>query len=163
MNTITLTCRSDARRMMKGNGPTVSGLYRISGLDWLLAEREQLSFATTLRFVDLFGLPQDSTMGPLNTRSRTDFRRWDRDDTTSPKRQDRGREQTQQQTPLDVLKLSKPTCQTAWLRDYYLAISMEEDDMKYKGLDTPKGDSMFSAYDPVDIKNAKYLILANSD
>ena len=31
-----LTCRTDAKMMMGGEGPTVSGLYRISGVDWLL-------------------------------------------------------------------------------------------------------------------------------
>ena len=60
---------------MGGDGPTVSGLYRIPGVDWLLAEREQFSSATTLRLVDLDGLPQDNTFGPLNTRSLTDVRR----------------------------------------------------------------------------------------
>ena len=43
---------------MKENGPTVSRLYRIPGVDWLLAEQEQFSSATTLRLVDLDGLPQ---------------------------------------------------------------------------------------------------------
>ena len=71
----TLTSRADARRMMNANGPTVSGLYWIPGVDWLLAEQEQFSSATTLRFVDLDGLPQDNTMGPLNTSSLTDVRR----------------------------------------------------------------------------------------
>ena len=33
-----LTCRTDAKMMMGGEGPTVSGLYRISGVDWLLTE-----------------------------------------------------------------------------------------------------------------------------
>ena len=75
LNRNTLTCRADARRMMSGNGPNVSGLYRIPGMDWLLAEQEQFSSATKLRFVDLDGLPQDNTMGPLNTRSLTDVRR----------------------------------------------------------------------------------------
>ena len=37
-STNTLTCRVDARRMMGGDGPTVSGLYRIPGVDWLLVE-----------------------------------------------------------------------------------------------------------------------------
>ena len=60
---------------MGGDGPTVPGLYRIPGVDWLLAEQEQLSSATTLRFVDLDGLPQDNTFGPLNTRSLTLVRR----------------------------------------------------------------------------------------
>ena len=68
----TLTCREDARRMIGGDGPKVTRLYRIPGVDWLLAEQEQFSSAITLRFVYLDGLPQDNTFGPLNTRSLTD-------------------------------------------------------------------------------------------
>ena len=64
LNMNKLTCRADARKIMGGEGPTVSGIYRISGVDWLLAEQEQLSLATTLRFVDLDGLPQDNTFDP---------------------------------------------------------------------------------------------------
>ena len=75
LNMNTLTSRVDARRMMDGSGPTVSGLYRISGVDWLLAKQGQFSSATALRFVDLDGLPQDNNMGPSNTRSLTDVRR----------------------------------------------------------------------------------------
>ena len=33
LNMNTLTCRVDAKRMMGGDGPTVSGLYRIPGVD----------------------------------------------------------------------------------------------------------------------------------
>ena len=72
LNMNTLTCRVAARRMMGGIGPTVSGIYRIPGVDWLIAEQEQFSSATTLRFVDLDGLTQDNTFGPFNTRSLTD-------------------------------------------------------------------------------------------
>ena len=75
LNMNTLSSRVDARRMMSGDGPTVSGLYRMPGVDWLLAEQEQFSSATTLKFVVLDGLPQDNTFGPLNTRSLTDVRR----------------------------------------------------------------------------------------
>ena len=64
LNMNKLTCRADARKIMGGEGPTVSGIYRISGVDWLLVEQEQLSLATTLRFVDLDGLPQDNTFDP---------------------------------------------------------------------------------------------------
>ena len=45
----TLTCREDARKMIGGEGATVSRLYRITGVDWLLAEQEQFSSATMLR------------------------------------------------------------------------------------------------------------------
>ena len=58
MNMNTLTSRADARRIRDGNGPMVSGLYQISGVDWLLADQELFSSATALMFVDLVGLPQ---------------------------------------------------------------------------------------------------------
>ena len=75
LNMSTLTCREDARKMIGGEGPTVSRLYRIPGVDWLVAGQEQFSSTTTLMYVDLNGLPQDNTLGPLNTRSLTDVRR----------------------------------------------------------------------------------------
>ena len=68
LNINTLTCRENAMRMIGGEGPTVSRLYRIPGVDWLLAEQEQFSSTTTLQHADLNGLPQDNTFGPLNTR-----------------------------------------------------------------------------------------------
>ena len=74
LNMNTLTCREDAMRMTGGESPTVSRLYRIPGVDWLLAEQEKFSSSTSLRHVDLNGLPHDNTFGPLNTRSLTDVR-----------------------------------------------------------------------------------------
>ena len=61
--------------------------------------------------------------------------------------------------------LSKPSGQTPgeFSRDYRRAISVEGDDRRYKGLDTPVGDSLFAAYGFFDIMNAKYLIVASSD
>ena len=52
LNMNTLTCREDAMRMIGGESPTVSRLYRIPGVDWLLAEQEQFSSTTTLRHAD---------------------------------------------------------------------------------------------------------------
>ena len=40
---------------------------------------------------------------------------------------------------------------------------MEGGDKRYEGLKTPMGDSLFADYDPLDIKAAKYLIVASSD
>ena len=74
LNMNTLTCREDAMRMIGGESPTVSRLYRIPGVDWLLAEQEKFSSSTSLRHADLDGLPHDNTFGPLNTRSLTDVR-----------------------------------------------------------------------------------------
>ena len=72
--------------MMGGDGPTVSGLYQLQVVDWLLAEQEQFNSVTTLRFADLDGLPQGNTFGPLNTRSLTDVRRRARELTPPPRR-----------------------------------------------------------------------------
>ena len=40
---------------------------------------------------------------------------------------------------------------------------MEGDDRRYEALKAPVCDSLFAAYDPMDIKAAKYLIIASSD
>ena len=69
-----LTCRADAERMLNVVDPTLSGLWRIAGVDRFLAKEEQFSSATTFQLVDLEGLPGDNTMGSLNTRSLTDVR-----------------------------------------------------------------------------------------
>ena len=63
LNMNTLTCREDAMRTIGGEGPTVSRLYRIPGVDWLLAEQEQFSSTTTLQHADLNGLPQEIPLG----------------------------------------------------------------------------------------------------
>ena len=48
-------------------------------------------------------------------------------------------------------------------RDYPRTTSVEADDSRYAGLMAPVGDSLFAAYDPLDMKAAKYLIVASSD
>ena len=75
LNMHKMTSRADARRMIDGNGLTVSGLYQISGAVWLLAEQEQFSSPTKRRFMNFDGLSHDKTMGPLNTRTLTDVPR----------------------------------------------------------------------------------------
>ena len=166
LNMNTLTCREDASKMMVADGSTVSELYRIPGVDWLFAEQEQFSSATTLRFVDLDGLPQDNTFGPLNTQSLTDARRRARK-LTPPS--SRGKFLTENKRNNKHQKMyrqfSKPPSQAPdeYSRDYPRATSVKGNDKRYAGLKTPMGDSLFAAYDPLDIKAAKYLIVARSD
>ena len=110
----TLTCRADARKKLNGVDPTVSGLYRIAGVDCLLAEEEQFSAATTLQLVDLECLPGDYTMGPLKTRSKKELHQivegnlwWRTNPTTgitkwgssSPNRRDKPQASLQEITP----------------------------------------------------------------
>ena len=166
LNMNTLTCREEARRMIGGDGPTVRRLYRIPGVDWLLAEQEQFSSATTLRFVDLDGMPQDNTFGPFNTRSLTNVRRRARE-SLPPAR--KGKFLTENKPNNKHHKMyrqfSKPPGQAPceYSRDYSRATSVEVDDRRYEGLKAPVGDSLFAGYDPLDIKEAKYLIIASSD
>ena len=62
-------------------------------------------------------------------------------------------------------QFSKPPGQAPgeYSRDYSRATSVEGDDRRYAGLKAPVGDSLFAAYDPLDLKAAKYLIVASSD
>ena len=146
-----LTCRVDAMRMMSGEGPTVSGLYRIPGVDWLLAEQEQFSSATTLKFVDLDGLPQDILFGLLNTRSLTDVRRRARE-LIPPSQRDKFLTENKPNSKHHKMyrQFFKPPGQAPgeYSRDYPRATSVEGDNRRYAGL---------------DIKAVKYLIVAISD
>ena len=166
LNMNTLTCRVDARRMMGGDGTTLSGLYRIPGVDWLLVEQKLFSSATTLRFVDLNGLPQDNTFGPLNTRSLTDVRRRARELTTPSQR---GKILTENKPSNKHHKMyrqfSKPPGQVLgeYSRVYPRATSVEGDNRRYAGLKAPVDDSLFAAYDPLNIGATKHLIVASSD
>ena len=128
------------------------GIVSDIGVDWLLAEQEQFSSVTTLRFVDLDGLPQDNTMGPPNTRSLTDIRRRARG--LIPPLQ-KGKFTTKNKPNNKHHKMyrqfSKPPGQTPgeYSRDYPRATSVKGDDRRYKRLDIPNGGSLFAAYDPL--------------
>ena len=166
LNMNTLTCREDAMRMIGGESPTVSRLYRIPGVDWLLAEQEQFSSTTTLRHADLNGLPQDNTFEPLNTRSLTDVRKRARE-LTPPAR--RGKFQTENKPNNKHHKMyrqfAKPPGQTPgeYSRDYPRTTMVDGDEQRYGKLKAPIGDGLFAAYDPLEMKAAKYLIVASSD
>ena len=151
---------------MGGDGRTVLGLYRIPGVDWLLAEQEKFSSANTLRFVELDGLPQDNTFRPLNTQSLMDVRRRPRELTPASQS---GKLLTDNK-PINKhhkinRQFSKPHDQAPgeYSEDYPRATSVEGYDRRYVGLKAPVGDILFAAYDPLDIKAAKYLIVASSD
>ena len=53
LNMKTLIRQVDAKKMLNGHDPTVTGLYRIAGVDWLFAEDEKFSSTPTLRLLDL--------------------------------------------------------------------------------------------------------------
>ena len=86
-------------------------------------------------------------------------------DTTSPEEKIHHGEQAQKKQHQMYRQFFKPLDQLPgeYSREYARATSVEGDDRRYRGLEIPMGDSLFAAYDPLDIKNAKYLIVASSD
>ena len=153
-------------KMIGGESPTVSRLYRIPGVDMLLAEQEQFSSTTTLRHADLNGLPQDNTFGPLNTRSLTDVRQRARE-LTPPARKGKFQADNKPNNKHHKMyrQFAKLPGQTLgeYSRDYPRTTTVDGDDKRYGKLKAPIGDGLFAAYDPLDMKAAKYLIAASSD
>ena len=66
LNLQTVSFAADAMRMLNGASLSVSGLYSIAGVDWLIAAGINFSSTTAVRFADLEGLPSNNTMGPVN-------------------------------------------------------------------------------------------------
>ena len=162
----TITCCADARRMPNGVDPTVSGLYRIAGVDWLLAEEEQFSSATTFQLVDMEGLPEDKTTEPLNTRSMTDVPHQVRG-RAPPNR--RGKFLVENRPNKRHHKMRKqfpkPPGQTAgeYSNDNPRITLVEGDERRYVHLESPKGDKMIAAYGPQEMNLGRILIVASSD
>ena len=125
-----------------------------------------VQLTTTLRHADLNGLPQDNTFGPLNTRSLSDVRHRARE-LTPPAR--KGTFQTDNKPNNKhhemYRQFAKPPGQTPgeYSRDYPRTNTVDGDDRRYGELKAPVGDGLFAAYDPLDMKAAKYLIVASSD
>ena len=144
----------------------MSRLYRIPGVDWLVAGQEQFSSATTLRYVDLSRLPQDNTLRPLNTRSLTDVRQRARK-LTPPAQKGKflAKNKPNNKHHKMYRQFAKPPGQAPgeYSRECPRATSVEGDDKRYGKLKAPIGDGLFAAYDPLDMKAAKYLIVAGSD
>ena len=65
---------ADAMNMLNRARLSVSGLYSITGVDWLIAAGINFSSTTALRFADLEGLPSNITMGPVNARPLQDVK-----------------------------------------------------------------------------------------
>ena len=134
-------------------------------MDWLLAEQEQFSSTTTLRHADLNGLPQDNTFGPLNNRSLTDVRQRARE-LTPPARKGKFQAENKPNNKHHKMyrQFAKPPGQTPgeYSRDYPRTTTVDGDDKRYGKLKAPIGDGLLAAYDPLDMKAAKYLIVASS-
>ena len=74
LNLQTVSFAEDALSMLNGVRLSVSGLYSITGVDWLIAAGISFRSTTALRFANLEGLPWNNTMGPVNARPLQDVR-----------------------------------------------------------------------------------------
>ena len=65
LNLQTVSFAADTMRILNGARLSVSGLYLITGADWLIAAG--INFSSTS--ADLEGIPSNITMGPVNARA----------------------------------------------------------------------------------------------
>ena len=154
----------DARRMLNGRRLSVSRLYSITGVDWLIAAGINFSSTTALRFADLEGLPSNNTMGPVNARPLQDVR-LNHD------------ERNRKERPGRFLTTSVPIGQHVKMfrqvatppshvkdRTYPKQVSQDCDVQRYGGLKAIKKDeTTFAAYDKAEMRKAKIMIVANSE
>ena len=154
----------DARRMLNGARLSVSRLYSITGVDWLIAAGINFSSTTALRFADLEGLPSNNTMGPVNARLLQDVR-LNHDEGNREERPGRFRT-TRAPIGQHVKMFRQVATPPSHVKDrtYPKQVSQDGDVQRYVGLKAIKKDeSIFAAYDKAEMRKAKIMIVANSE
>ena len=153
----------DVRRMLNGAMLSVSRLYSITGVDWLIAASINFSSTTALRFADLEGLPSNNTMGPVNARPLQDVR-LNHDEGNREERP--GRFLTTRAPIGQYVKMFRQlTTPPGHVKEriYPKLVNQDGDVQRYGGLKAIKKDeTMFAAYDKAEMRKAKFMIVANS-
>ena len=154
----------DARRMLNGATLSVSRLYSITGVDWLIAASINFSSTTALRFADLEGLPSKNTMGPVNARPLQDVR-LNKDEGNREERP--GRFLVQRASIGQHVKMFRQVSSPPGHvkeRIYPKLVNQDGDVQRYGGLKAIKKDeTIFAAYDKAEMRKAKIMIVANSE
>ena len=154
----------DARRMLNGATQSVSRLYSITGVDWLIAASINFSSTTALRFADLEGLPSNNPMGPVNARPLQDVR-LNHDEGNREERPGRflvTRAPIGQHVKM-FKQLSSPPGHVKE-RIYPKLGNQDGDAQRYGGLIAIKKDeTIFAAYDKAEMRKAKFMIVTNSE
>ena len=154
----------DARRMLNGATLSVSRLYSITGVDWLIAASINFSSTTALRFADLEGLPSNNTMGPVNARPLQDVR-LNHDERNREERP--GRFLTARAPIGQHVKIFRQlTTPPGHLKErvYPKLVNQDGDAQRYGGLTAIKKDeTIFAAYDKAEMRKAKIMVVANSE
>ena len=155
----------DARRMLNGATISVSRLYSITGVDWLIAASINFSSMTALRFADLEeGLPSNNTMGPVNARPLQDVR-LNHDEGNREERP--GRFLTTRAPIGQHVKMFRQlTTPPGRVKEriYPKLVNQDGDAQRYGGLIAIKKDeTIFAAYDKAEMRKAKIMIVASSE
>ena len=154
----------DARRMLNGATLSVSRLYSITGVDWLIAASINFSSTTALRFADLEGLPSNNTMGPVNARPLQDVR-LNHDEGNREERP--GRFLTTRAPIGQHVKIFRQlTTPPGHVKErvYPKLVNQDGDAQRYGGLIAIKKDeTIFAAYDKAEMRKAKIMVVANSE
>ena len=154
----------DVRRMLNGARLSVSRLYSITGVDWLIAAGINFSSTTALRFADLEGLPSNNTMVPVNALPSQDVR-LNHDEGNREERPGRfliTRAPIGQHVKMFRQLMTPPGHVKE--RVYPKQVNQEGDVQRYGGLKAIKKDeTIFAAYVKAEIRKANNMIVANSE
>ena len=149
----------DARRMLNGATLSVSRLYSITGVDWLIAASINFSSTTALRFADLEGLPSNNTIGPVNARPLQDVR-LNHDERNREERP--GRFLTARAPIGQHVKIFRQlTTPPGHVKErvYPKLVNQDGDAQRYGGLTAIKKDeTIFAAYDKAEMRKAKIMV-----
>ena len=154
----------DARRMLNGATLSVSRLYSITGVDWLIAASINFISTTALRFADLEGLPSNNTMGPVNARPLQDVRL----NHDAGNCEERPRRFLTTRAPIGqhVKMFRQLTTPPDHVKEriYPKLVNQDGDVQRYGRLKAIKKDeTIFAAYDKAEMRKAKIMIVANSE
>ena len=164
LNLQTVSFAADATRMLNGARLSVSGLYSITGKDWLIAAGINLSSTTALRFAELEGLPSNNTMGPVNARPLQNVKL----NHDEGNREERTGRFLITMAPIGqhvkMFRQVKAPPGHVKERAYPNQVNREGDFQRYGGLQAiKKCETIFAAYDKAEMRKAKIMIVANSD
>ena len=164
LNLQMMSFAADSMRMLNGARLSVSGLYSITGVDWLIAAGKNFSSTTALRFADLEGLPSNNTMGPVNVKPLQDVKL----NHHEGYRAERSGRFLIRRTPIrqhvKMFRQVKAPPGHVKERAYPKQVNQEGDVQRYGGLHAIKKDeTIFTAYDKAEMRKAKIMIVANSD
>ena len=161
LNLQTVSFAADAMRMLNGARSSVSRLYSITGVDWLIEAGKNFSSTTALRFAELERLPSNNTMGPVNARTLQDVK-LNHDEANREERPERfliTRAPIGQH--VKMFRQLKTTPGHVKERVYPKQVNQEGDVQRYSGLNAIKKDgNIFAAYDKAEMR---IMIVANSD